>query len=56
LEEVQGGYDGEGIRVRVEKSGDPRCERCWVHDPTTGADPNHPGVCRRCLDALAGLG
>ena len=56
VEEVQGGYDGEGIRVKVEKSGDPRCERCWVHDPTVGANKSHPGVCRRCLDAMAEKG
>jgi len=56
LAEVQGGYDGEGIRVKVEKSGEPRCERCWVHDPTVGANKSHPGVCQRCLDALAEKG
>jgi len=56
LDQVAAGYEGEGIRVKVERSSDPRCERCWVHDPTVGAAHDQPGLCKRCLDALAGLG
>ncbi len=56
FDEVAGGYEGEGIRVRVEKSREPRCERCWVHDPTVGASNDQPGICKRCLDALAEAG
>jgi len=53
---VTGGCEGEGIRVKVEMSKNPRCDRCWVHDPTVGASKDHPGVCKRCLDALAKMG
>ena len=56
LDQVAAGYEGEGIRVKVEMSKDLRCERCWVHDPTVGASHDKPGLCKRCLDALAGLG
>jgi isoleucyl-tRNA synthetase len=56
LEQVAAGYEGEGIRVKVEISKDPRCERCWVHDPTVGKSHGQPGLCKRCLDALAEVG
>jgi isoleucyl-tRNA synthetase len=56
LDQVAAGYEGEGIKVKVEMSKDPRCERCWVHDPTAGANHDHPGLCKRCLDALAEVG
>ncbi len=42
----------EGLRVRVDPTTDSKCERCWVHEPTVGEDERHPGVCRRCSDAL----
>ncbi|MGE5841121.1 MAG: isoleucine--tRNA ligase [Deltaproteobacteria bacterium] len=56
LEQVSGGYEGEGIRVKVEINKAPRCERCWVHDPTVGKNHEQPGLCNRCLDALAEVG
>ncbi|MBP1739145.1 MAG: ileS, partial [Deltaproteobacteria bacterium] len=56
FDRVEDGYEGEGIRVKVEMNKDPRCERCWVHDPTVGASQERPGVCKRCLDALAEVG
>jgi isoleucyl-tRNA synthetase len=56
FDRVAAGYEGDGIRVKVEMSKAPRCERCWVHDPTVGASHDEPGLCKRCLDALAELG
>jgi isoleucyl-tRNA synthetase len=56
FEQVAAGYEGEGIRVKVGISKNPRCERCWVHDPMVGASHDQPGLCKRCLDALAELG
>jgi len=47
FDRVEDGYEGEGIRVKVEMNKDPRCERCWVHDPTVGASQERPGVCKR---------
>jgi isoleucyl-tRNA synthetase len=55
-EAVDGGYESEevtGLKVAAMPSRDPKCERCWVHDPAVGQDPDHPGICRRCLTALA---
>ena len=42
----------EGLRVRVEPTEAPKCERCWIHEPTVGRDEDHPGICRRCAGAL----
>jgi isoleucyl-tRNA synthetase len=41
-----------GLKVKVSPSSDPKCERCWIHDPTVGQDSNHPILCKRCLKTL----
>ncbi|MCP4665812.1 MAG: class I tRNA ligase family protein, partial [Deltaproteobacteria bacterium] len=41
-----------GLKVAVSPSSDPKCERCWIHDPTVGHDSDHPTICKRCLQAL----
>jgi isoleucyl-tRNA synthetase len=46
----------EGLRIKVAPSKDEKCERCWVHDPTTGDDDKHPTICGRCLSALKEMG
>ena len=33
-----------------------RCERCWRHRSTVGADAAHPGLCDRCADAVTARG
>jgi isoleucyl-tRNA synthetase len=53
---VKSGFEGEemqGVKVKVAPSKDKKCERCWVHDPTTGMDREHPTICKRCLQALS---
>jgi len=53
---VEGGYESEnitGLKVKVVPSTDPKCERCWVRDPSVGDFSTHPTICKRCLDALA---
>jgi isoleucyl-tRNA synthetase len=55
-EEMEGGLESEeikGLRVKVSSSKDPKCERCWVHDPTVGDAERHLTLCKRCLEALA---
>jgi isoleucyl-tRNA synthetase len=55
-EALDGGHESEevkGLKVVVKPSADPKCARCWVHDPTVGQNSEHPGICRRCLKALA---
>jgi isoleucyl-tRNA synthetase len=41
-----------GLKVFIQPSSDPKCDRCWVHDPTVGSDPDHPAICLRCRKAL----
>ena len=33
-----------------------KCERCWHVRPDTGANPEHPGICGRCVSNLFGEG
>ncbi|PKN63159.1 MAG: isoleucine--tRNA ligase [Deltaproteobacteria bacterium HGW-Deltaproteobacteria-15] len=54
-EEVPGGVESEemaGVRIQVESSREPKCERCWVHDASAGQEAEPPGLCARCREAL----
>jgi isoleucyl-tRNA synthetase len=58
-EEVKEGFraeDVKGLIVNVIPCGDPKCERCWVHDPTVGKSPENPTICGRCINALTEAG
>jgi isoleucyl-tRNA synthetase len=33
-----------------------KCERCWHVRADVGADPEHPGLCGRCVSNLYGAG
>ncbi len=55
IDQMDGGHKSEtvsGLKVEVSPSTDPKCERCWVHDPSVGHDSNHPTICKRCRDVL----
>lgn len=55
IDQVEGGYESEtipGLKVKVSPSSDPKCERCWIHDPSVGDDKNHPNTCERCRNVL----
>ena len=41
-----------GLKVRVSPSPAPKCDRCWIHDPTVGSHADHPAICTRCRGAL----
>ncbi|MBN1103734.1 MAG: isoleucine--tRNA ligase [Deltaproteobacteria bacterium] len=45
-----------GVKVKVEPSSDPKCERCWVHHPSVGGHAEHPAICDRCFQALQEMG
>lgn len=42
----------DGVRVSVAPSTRQKCERCWKHLDSVGANPNHPDVCARCARVL----
>ncbi len=55
LEGLEEGFQVETtpeVKVQVTASGHAKCERCWVRDPLTGQDPEHPAICPRCRQAL----
>lgn len=43
-------------RVEAFPSPHPKCDRCWHHRADVGADPQHPGLCGRCVSNLFGPG
>jgi isoleucyl-tRNA synthetase len=43
-------------RVEVRASAHAKCERCWHYRADVGADPDHPGLCGRCVSNLYGDG
>ena len=48
--------DGPQAEVLVTPSEHAKCERCWHWRADTGAHPEHPGLCGRCVDNLFGEG
>ncbi|KFE44114.1 isoleucine--tRNA ligase [Pseudomonas syringae] len=45
-----------GLKLKVVKSGHPKCARCWHHRADVGVDPAHPEICGRCVDNISGSG
>ena len=43
-------------RLEAAPSPHAKCERCWHYRADVGADPQHPGLCGRCLSNLHGAG
>ncbi|MCJ7685281.1 MAG: isoleucine--tRNA ligase [Desulfobacteraceae bacterium] len=55
IDQLEGGFESEtvpGLKVEVSPSLDPKCQRCWIHDPSVGDDKNHPNTCERCRNVL----
>jgi isoleucyl-tRNA synthetase len=44
----------EGSNIGVTTAEGAKCDRCWNYSPTIGHNSEHPLVCDRCVDALAG--
>ena len=44
-----------GVRVVVSQAKGEKCERCWMHSPTVGADADHPTLCARCAQVVRKL-
>ncbi|RMD79794.1 MAG: isoleucine--tRNA ligase [Gammaproteobacteria bacterium] len=47
---------GDELWVAVAPSPHPKCVRCWHRRPDVGAHPDHPGLCGRCVENVAGPG
>ena len=44
----------EGGKIGVTTADGVKCDRCWNYSDTVGRNTEHPTVCDRCVDALAG--
>jgi isoleucyl-tRNA synthetase len=42
--------------IVASKSTGEKCARCWHHQPDLGINPEHPELCGRCADNVAGDG
>ncbi|MCX2795932.1 isoleucine--tRNA ligase [Microbulbifer thermotolerans] len=58
LSDAAGAHSTElsGLKVDVRKVDHPKCARCWHYRADVGADPEHPEICSRCVDNVAGSG
>jgi isoleucyl-tRNA synthetase len=48
--------DGSPLVIVVRKSEHPKCVRCWHRRPDVGSHHEHPELCGRCVDNVAGAG
>jgi isoleucyl-tRNA synthetase len=44
------------VAVRVVPSQNAKCIRCWHQRPEVGASKEHPEICGRCIENVAGSG
>ncbi len=45
-----------GLRVQITASSNTKCVRCWHHRPDIGGNSEHPELCARCVENIAGEG
>ncbi|MDY6798174.1 MAG: isoleucine--tRNA ligase [Pseudomonadota bacterium] len=50
------GTELEGLKVRVTRSGNTKCERCWHHRPDVGQNDQYSDLCGRCVTNIEGPG
>ena len=48
--------DLQGIKLKVVASEHPKCTRCWHHRHDVGEHAEHPALCGRCVENVAGQG
>ena len=44
----------EAGKIGVTTAEGVKCDRCWNYSSTVGHNTEHPAICDRCVDALAG--
>jgi isoleucyl-tRNA synthetase len=54
-EDAARGVNLPALRVNVCKSTHGKCQRCWNLRPTVGQSADHPSLCDRCVEVIAGL-
>jgi isoleucyl-tRNA synthetase len=53
---VQAEIPGVQLWLRVTPSTHPKCVRCWHHRADVGVNAEHPELCGRCVENVAGSG
>ena len=48
--------NGETIRIETKASAHNKCVRCWHHRDDVGTHKEHPELCGRCVENVAGDG
>jgi isoleucyl-tRNA synthetase len=46
----------DGLKIKVVASIEQKCVRCWHQRADIGVNPEHPELCGRCADNVAGAG
>ncbi|QSA97357.1 isoleucine--tRNA ligase [Methylococcus sp. EFPC2] len=46
----------EGLQLKLKASAHTKCVRCWHHRHDVGANAEHPELCGRCVENVAGAG
>lgn len=46
----------EGLQILAAPSAAEKCERCWHRREDVGNDSQHPALCGRCVENVAGAG
>ena len=54
--DATGEVGGSALRVAVKPTDSPKCTRCWHHRPDVGDHDEHPELCGRCVENVAGDG
>ena len=48
--------NGQIIKIKASASADVKCVRCWHHRPDVAINSEHPELCGRCVENVAGNG
>lgn len=46
----------DGLKVKILASAHEKCVRCWHYREDIGTDQEHPELCARCVENVAGAG
>jgi isoleucyl-tRNA synthetase len=47
---------GDAVTISAAASQAPKCVRCWQHRTDVGQNADHPEICGRCVENVAGHG
>ena len=50
---LQNAYEGEVVKVVVQKAQVQKCKRCWKYEESVGEKKEYPELCERCASVVA---